>query len=289
MSTLTEVEREHLHDVRVKRDALWAWLGAQSQEVSTVIALRVGFRALPFVVQKPAEGRFSPKEGQTIVSAFRYIALGRLQARRRNLALNMFATLLNSVSDKNGSSATAAVREASRSAPSGSPLESSADAASNAASRAAMAAMFSATSPAGAPWDAIAADRAWIATSDDPLVLLDAPMWPNRASAGGVPEPYASQWEAMRAALDDEDTSWRVWTAWYQDRLWGAPAAADHVEYLRITMMPDAMARAEDPSPDGLQRWTADIQGNQGLVKGSPKKANRVAAMLVDELEDARS
>ncbi len=250
MTTLTEADRAYFQDVRTRRDELWAWLGGQPQQVSAAIALRIGFRALPFVVGEPAEGRFTPKEGREIASSFRYIALGRLSARRPSLRLNAFATLLNSIAYAKGSSATGSVREASRATPSGSPLETPADAARNAASRASHAAMFSATSPAGPPWDAIAADRARIAARIDPLALLDEPMWLDPGSTTGeLPEPHAGRWNAMRAALEGEDASWRVWTAWYQDRLQGALAPADAVEYLRVTLCPTRW-----PGPKILRR-----------------------------------
>lgn len=288
MGTLTEAERAYLQEVRGRKDELWTWLEGQPKEASIAIAMRIGFRILPFVVEGPNEGRFTPKEGREIASSLRYLALGRLLARRPDPSLDAFATLLNSIAYSKGTAATGSIREASSAAPSKSPLRSPADAARYAASRATQAAMFSATSPAGAPWDAIAADRAWIEAGGDPMILLDKPMWLERGAADAVPEPHASRWEAMRAALEAEDEGWRVWTTWYQDRMHGAPAPADQMEYVRITLLPDAMARADDPSPDGLRRWTADIEANRGVLKGSPRKANRVAATLIDELGASR-
>ena len=289
MSTLTEAETAYYQNVRKKSDILWAWSQEQTLAASIVIAMRIGFRALPFVVQEPVGARFTPKQCRETVCAFRYIALGRLNTRRPNWSLDAFATLLNTIAYVRMSAARAAIFEAFA-ASSGNLVDMSrAQLAQMVASRASSAAMRSAMSPVNEPWGAIAADQTYIEAGGDPMVLLDQPMWLDPKLSGGVPEPHASRWNVMRAALDSEDETWRVWTAWYQDRLRGAPAPTDAIEYLRITLMPNAMTRAEDPSSDALERWTADIEGNRGLLKGSPRKANRVAATLINELESAQS
>ena len=288
MATLTEADREYLVSVRKERDAFWAWLRGQPSQVSAVLAMRIGFRVLPFVVPEPVESRFTTKESREILSSFRYAALGRLSTRRPSRSLNAVATLLNSIAYAKGTSATAAICEASRAAPNTPGIQSRVEAAENSASRAAYAAMFSATSPAGAPWEAIAADRAWIEGGRDPIILLDQPMWLNLVPQNQMPEPHLSRWKLMHAALDDEDEGWRVWTEWYEDRLRGKPAQPDPIEYFRLTFIADAMTRIEDSSPEGLRRWTADIERNRALLRGAPRKANRIAAEFISEFERSR-
>ena len=265
--------------VRERADAFQAWLETRPPQVSAVLAVRVGLRVLPFVVAEPVGGRFTPKAEREILSAFRYAALGRLSTKRSSESLNAFATLLNTIAYAQMTGATATIQEASRTA---ALIGSAFGTGKDTALRAAYAVMCSASSSVGPPWDALAIDQARIEAGEEPMVLLDEPVWLGLAQSPPVPDASLSRWETMRSTLEDADPSWRVWTHWYQGRLRGDPAGSDQTELLRLTLFPDAIARMGDGSWDGLRRWEADLEANRLLLKGSPRKSNRVVARLLD-------
>jgi hypothetical protein len=70
------------------------------------------------------------------------------------------------------------------------------------------------------------ADLEWFERGQTGPALMATPLWPG----GTGPDDWASRWQRLQTALVAIDPSWVVWTAWYEDRMRGAPI---HVEVER--------------------------------------------------------
>jgi hypothetical protein len=267
---------------RAKSDELKEWFGTRPPAVAAVMASRIGLRVLPYVIDEPTEGRLSTKQRRLIISAFRYAAIGLLLIKRPSPALDMMGTTLNSIGPRTMLSAGAVIFEAYAAASSVSGVGRGEGFARRAAFRAGNAALFaSSVAGADAPWEPIAADAAWIEAGKDPFDLLDRPTWPDCNPPVVSPEPYRSRWNLTRSALDGEDESWKVWTVWYEDRLNGSPSQSDDVEYFRLTLVPNAVAKANDTSDAGQRQWRQEIDANLALLRNDPRKANRIVAKYI--------
>ena len=273
---------------RAELDELKAWLLERRPVVSAVIASRFALRVLPFVAQS-TEGVFSARQIRLIISAFRYAALGRLHIKRPSLGLRAVSIALNSVAPKTGHSAGAAVFEAYAGAAAVADAVRSPALSGAPASRAGYAALWASLVPGGDSfWEAIAIDRSWIEAGHDQLDVLDKPLWLDLGSPLPAPEPYLSQWNSVCSALIREDESWKVWTAWYQDRLSGSPSQSDDIEYFRVTLVANALAKSSDNSAEGQRLWREEIDATVKLLRNSARKANRIVAKFLSEHETSR-
>jgi hypothetical protein len=270
-----------------KSGNLEAWLRKQPPEVAAVIAVRLGLRVLPFVVDEPTEGRFSAQQRRQIISAFRYAAIGRLATKHPSRALDVVATAINSVAPSRMLTAGAAVGEASSSASALLRVALGGASAHAPATCAVYAARLASQLEADAFWKSISADIAWIDANGDPFDLLDRPMWLDSNPPDASPEPYLSRWHLMRTALDYEDESWKVWTGWYQDRLGGALSEPDEIEYFRLTLVPNAAIKANDTSDEGQRQWQQEINTNLTLLRNDARKANRIVAKYITDSNSA--
>lgn len=256
--------------------------------VAAVIASRLGLRLVPFAIDTLPAGDLSAKERLQIVRAFRYAAIGYLATKHPSAALDQLTTIINSVAPSRTNFAGAAITEASFS---GVSLFGAArgdfytDAPSSRACYAA--GIASAIQEAGSPWFAIAEDAAWIDKFDDPHKLRAEPIWLTEGTSASMPQPYLSRWISMCASLARDDDSWKVWTGWYQDRLDGAIPEKDEIEYLRLSLVPDAAAKANDDSEEGQQNWQREIEANSTIFKNDPRKANRLAARYIADFRSS--
>lgn len=270
--------------IRAKSDELNAWFLTHPPQVAAVIATRLAFRTLPFVIADTFEGEFGKKERHQIATAFRYLALASLSARSPSAALYDTCTAINTVAPKSGNTATATIVEASFAAVTLALVKDRARAATDVAARASHAVQLSLFETGKeSPWGAVATDMAWIEAGGHSISLLSQRLWLDRHSSDNPPEPSETRWNRLRSILISDDASWKVWATWYEDRMTGTPSQSDEIEYFRLTLVRDAHVKVRDSSQAGQHLWRQDLEANQKLLRNDARKANRLVEKFILE------
>ncbi|OHV23815.1 hypothetical protein BBJ66_26965 [Rhizobium sp. RSm-3] len=270
--------------LRAKADELKAWLLAHPPQVAAVIATRVGFRALPFVIAITPKGRFGKKERHQIIAAFRYLALARLSAMSPGTALNETCTALNTVAPTSGNAAKATIVEASFAAVALAQVKGSGAgaAAMHPASDASyVVRLASCIIDTGWPWHAVETDLAWIEAGGRPISLLNERLWLDRKPSDNPPEPNHTTWHRLRSILISDDASWKIWTDWYESCVTGQPPQSDEIEYFRLTLVHNAHVKARDNSQAGQHLWRQAMNSNHKLLQNDARKANRLVEKFI--------
>jgi hypothetical protein len=279
----------------VSRRNLQQWFAGRPPKVAAAIAVRLGLRALPFVVAQPTEAGYSATQRRDLIFAFRFASLGRLAVMHPSPGLEVVSTALNPLMSKTVSASAAAIwtahaaaLEATRDRPLDARLRNLISPGRNktvgaihdetAGWRASHAARTASSAGVDGVWEAIEADKSWIAAGAEAFDLLDAPLWLGRSQPDLMPEPFLSIWRSMRSALETDDESWKVWTNWYQDRLVGSSSLDEAIEYFRLTLISDAAVKAKDASAEGQRLWRQEMEANLAPLRLDPRKANRVIA-----------
>jgi hypothetical protein len=231
---------------------LEAWLRKQPREVAFAFAAHAALRVLPVVQLEKRETYIR----DLVLPVFRATAISwaaaKYPAREKKLA-TACRTAAALVAQSTGSTwgsgyAAAASRAAEYAAVVTIRDTASADAANAAVAAVDALAAFGAGLSLGFNLDATAfganpvVDAFWAAVSIDATgveegvaasVIAGSPLWPLHPIG---PEPLASLWQDMKAALRAEKQDWQVWTIWYDDRLAGYPFREEERElaYVRI-------------------------------------------------------
>jgi len=273
-----------------KKDELRAWFLKHPPQVAAVIAMRVGLRALPFVVSEAVGGTLTMKERHRIVTAFRYLSLTRLSLTTPDYALYETCTVINTVAPRTGNAAEAVIHGACTSAMT---IVNTRDGdvrvdvvfldAINSAVWA------TAVDGAGLPWDEIARDRDYIDAGNNWFTLLNQRLWLGVDGVDNAPEPHRACWHSMRSALDSDDPSWQIWTDWYEDRLAGVPVQSDEIEYFRLTLIPNGHVKARNPSKEGRLLWKKEIEEKLPVFRNDARKANRLMQTFLREIASGQN
>jgi hypothetical protein len=205
------------------REKMEAWLKGRSAEHAQAVATRAALRVLPsaFDIKRAAQ----PSNG---------LALALFRATSISWAARNFPA---HASTDAAFAAYSAAQNAARNAANAA-ARASASAAAYAAAHAAVYAADAAyaayvavyaadaTDAAASLWNNLSADCDWLEKSTDPVTdtrrLTHEPLWPR-----GAPEGWHAAWDNGKARLLALDSSWQVWTDWYDRRISGNRAAFD--------------------------------------------------------------
>ena len=222
-------------------EELERWLQKQPPEVVAAFAARVALRVLP-IVRDARIGAFRGDFYAAIVlSVFRAMvvswAAAKYPAHKPQITVAAYADngarfAAYAAGNDAAHAGAAAARDTAFAAYYA--LHMDATGAAHAATYAASAfADADAASAATAHWSAVSIDATRVEEGAKASVIAGSPLWPLHPLG---PEPLASLWQDMKAALLAEKQDWQVWTIWYDDRLAGYPFREEERElaYVRI-------------------------------------------------------
>lgn len=211
-------------------EQLKAWLEPRPIEFAQIVAARTALRVMPYgLVINGAKN--SDNE----------ITLALFRANFVSWAVNSFPSVFTS--NAAYYAATRAVRAATdvlpvatdaayaaRVAFAAARAAGAADASSAAAYASEAAVLADRVASNIAIWNGLAADCKWLESStglftDGPTgarLLTRKPLW-----LRGVPAQWETDWAVCRTCLFERDSSWRIWTDWYDRRITGHLAAFD--------------------------------------------------------------
>lgn len=259
------------------RKELEAWLETQPREVAVAIAVRAALRVFPLTGATLRDADAGKRAADIILPVYRALtapwAAAKYPAYGAELIAAAYAAAYAAV---NAAKVTAYVAQgaatnaATNAALAATAAANAAAAAANARAvtavlEAAVTADFAATADfADALRRAMGADRAEIeggASLASLAALAGRPLWPD----SDPPYAIAAAWAEMRRTLLSLDPNWRVWTDWYDDRLYGR-SAIEALEIARATL-PDELW---NQGPAAVNARIAELIAEHAPEAGKP-------------------
>jgi hypothetical protein len=207
------------------------WLRRQPREFAVVIAARAALRAVPALA--------SSSTG-TVLPVCRAVSVARVASAWPEVKVGQEAAAAAAAADdvaEDHSTAAMVARAAAWAAYAAARTNPAADAgaAVNSIFRANIEARDDVRAAVSADAAVLVGDRQ---RKLSPARLAVRPLWPN-----GKPLWATTDWRILKRALNGAGQNWKVWTAWYDDRLDGIPGI-EVLEVARVLEVDDATWRA---------------------------------------------